>query len=73
MKPVLFEAAAAIAFVSALHHVHRGMKELDPTWRILSAIPRRAALSGWNYMSVSYALTSACPSGSLLERQTVNN
>jgi hypothetical protein len=58
MKPIFFKGAATIAFISAIHHIHRGSSELSAAWRILHPVALRAALTGWSYMSVSYMITS---------------
>jgi hypothetical protein len=58
MKPIFFKGAATIAFISAIHHIHRGSSELSAAWSILPAIPRRAAVTGWSYMTVPYVITS---------------
>jgi hypothetical protein len=58
MKPIFFKGAAAIAFISAIHHIQRGSSELSAAWSVLPTIPRRAAITGWSYMSVSYVLMS---------------
>ncbi|KAJ0129726.1 Uncharacterized protein HZ326_27164 [Fusarium oxysporum f. sp. albedinis] len=57
LKPAFFQAAATIAFVSASHHIHRGRSELYPAWSKLPAASCRAACTGWDYMSISYAIT----------------
>jgi hypothetical protein len=58
MNAIFFQAAAAVCLISAIHHIHRGKTELHPSWQKLSASGRRAAMTSWNYMTVSYALTS---------------
>lgn len=59
LAPTLFKTAASVAFVSAVHHIYRGIAELYPSWTSsLPNKPQRAARTGWDYMNVSYAITS---------------
>lgn len=58
MQSLLFNTSAAVAGISAIHHIFRGPHELYPAFNGLTNKPRRAARTAWDYMVVSYMVTS---------------
>lgn len=61
IRPSLFWASAAVGAISALHHIHRGYKELYQPFKMLPQKPRRAARTAWDYMVVTYLATGIVP------------